>query len=800
MNPRTIPTARTLQVLSSAVCLLALAATPAFAQPPGRLSGIIRDATNAVVPGATVTVSGPALPSPRTVTTNNQGRYEIDALPAGTYLVTATLSGLESRGVEVTVGAGEAMADLTVDVASMFERVTVTATKTGTTDVQSTPVAITALPARTLEQIGIQTVLGLQGFVPTLTVSQHTGLGQITIRGIGTNLVFVGSDPSSTMHLDGVYLARPAMVFADFLNVDRVEVLRGPQGTLYGRNSVGGTINIVTRQPTNDLEANARFTAGNYDTFRAEGAVSGPIVKDKVMANVAFIRSGRDGFVKDLDHDDNKLGGEDTWAGLGHARIVFNAGSELLLSADYGRFDGIPLTAAKPITPKPGFSYTTPPSVWEVRTNDLASGQNTQAGVSARLSVRLNDTMRLNSLTAWRTSDHHFFIDADLTEQRLQTSDYNDRQRQISEELTLVGHMAALTWIGGAYFFSEDDEQPDVKLVLYGPGLENRPFPRADARAWALFSQATYRATPRLAVTGGLRYTDERKDFANTGGVYRIGTPILAVPGSFFDYTDRVTYDAWTPRFGVDLQAARDTFLYVSAARGFKSGGFNPSTPVPGRAFLPEFAWTYEGGVKTTVGGGRVRTNAAVFYTDYQDLQVQQFIGFGILDISNAASATIKGVEIEAAARVAAGLQLSGTFSWLDAVYDQYIAVGNAGVTQDAAGNRLNNAPEWSGSTSALYEFAARSAGTVSVRGDLTWQSRVFYTAFNDAFETQAAYALTHVRAGFEPASRRWELAVYVRNLANAEYITATANFPVNSIGGRPGEPRHWGTQFTLRY
>ena len=190
-----------------------------------------------------------------------------------------------------------------------------TATRTGASDVQSTPVAITVLPARTLEQLGVETVEGLAGIVPGVTISQHTGLAQVTIRGIGTNSTF--GDPSSTVHLDGVYLGRPAMVFADFLNVERVEVLRGPQGTLYGRNSVGGTINIVTRQPTNTLETSVRLTAGNYDKLRAEGAVSGPLIKNKVMGNFAFLRGTREGFVHDLDHPDHSLGSEDTWAGRG---------------------------------------------------------------------------------------------------------------------------------------------------------------------------------------------------------------------------------------------------------------------------------------------------------------------------------------------------------------------------------------------------------------------------------------------------------------------------------------------------
>jgi iron complex outermembrane recepter protein len=779
-------------------CLLAYGAAAAGAQPAVQLAGVVRDTTGGVLPGVAVTLTGVGRVASRTVVTNDQGKYEFAALPPGRYTIDASLSGFQAEATEVDLNGGRTTLDLVLAVSSILERVTVTATKTGATDIQSTPIAVTALPARTLQELGVQTVDGLAGLVPSLTVSQSTALAQVSIRGIGTNVVVVGSDPSSTIHLDGVYLARPSMVFMDFLNVERVEVLRGPQGTLYGRNSVGGTINIVTRQPTNTLETGVRVTAGNYHKLRAEAAISGPMVKDKVMGNFAVIRGIREGFVKDLNNRDHSLGSVDTWAGRGQLRFVFATRNELLLSADYGRFDGIPLAGyAKPIVAKPGFSFDNPASAWAVRTSDRAFGKNTQQGASAKLSVRLNDTTTLNSLSAYRSSNYRFFVDADGTELQLQTSDVPDIQRQVSQELTVVQRTPKLTWIGGLFLFDEDDEG-QVKITVY-PATQIRPFARIGAKVRALFGEATHRVSSRVSLTGGIRYTNEQKNLDNSGGIYRLGTDILAVPSSFYAVVDRVTFDAWTPKGGVQLHVSDDTLVYFSATRGFKSGGFNPTSAQRGQAFSPEFAWSYEGGIKRTIAGGRMRLNTAMFYSDYQDLQVQSFIRPGVPDIRNAASAIIKGVEVEMAASAWRGLQLAGHFSWLDATYDSYLAVSPGGATIEAAGHRLNNAPEWSGSGSAAYEFATGRMGTASVRSDVSWQSRVFFTPLNDAIETQSAYGLVQLRAGFEPRTRRWELAVYIRNVANLAYITATANVPLPAFTGRPGEPRQWGTQFTLR-
>jgi iron complex outermembrane receptor protein len=217
-----------------------------------------------------------------------------------------------------------------------------------------------------------------------------------------------------------------------------------------------------------------RLTAGDFNTLRAEGAFSGPLIKDKVMGSLAVLRSSRSGFVRDIDHPDHSLGSDDTWAGRAQARVVFGPRSELPLSADRNRFSGVPLHWAEPIAAKPGFSFDGPASLWAVRTSDVTTGRNIQQGASARLTVPVNDTISVNSLTAWRGSDDRFFVDADATELRVSALRLSDVQHQISQEVTLVHRSPAFTWIGGAFFFDEDDDG-QIEVTAYPTELPFAP-------------------------------------------------------------------------------------------------------------------------------------------------------------------------------------------------------------------------------------------------------------------------------------------------------------------------------------
>jgi iron complex outermembrane receptor protein len=239
-------------------------------------------------------------------------------------------------------------------------------------------------------------------------------------------------------------------------------------------------------------------------------------------------------------------------------------------------------------------------------------------------------------------------------------------------------------------------------------------------------------------------------------------------------------------------------FTYVSVTRGFKTGGFNLTSPEAGRGFAPEWAWSYEAGVKTLFGAGRGRLNVAAFHTDYVDLQVQTPIRPNVFDVSNAAAAVIDGVEVEAAALLGAGVEVGGHLAWLDAKYDQYLALGPGNVTVDVAGRRLNTSPVGSGRFWIDWTRAIGGSSLLSLRADASAKTTVFYTPFNDNVQQQPAFALLDISAEFGPKHRRWSVAAFARNLTNEDYITGAVGTPPPAIGGRPGDRRQIGVQLGI--
>jgi iron complex outermembrane receptor protein len=748
------------------------------------------------LPGISLAVKAGEIELERT--TDAEGGFAFDGLPPRTYELRATADGFLPIHQTLAIDPGQVITVTLTMTPLLTDAVIVTATKSGEADAQKTPIAVSRLSGEELKRREDHNLSQLAGQAPSVTFSQNNGFGQLTIRGIGTNVVFAGSDPSSAVYVDGVYFARPVMILGDFLDLDRVEVLRGPQGILYGRNAVGGAINLVSRGPTDSFETSARLSAGTGDFFRTEAQASGPIGSPKLTGSAAFLRGVRRGFVNDLNHPEHPLGSDEVTAGRGQIKWAFNDRASLLLSGDLSHQTPTPLTYAKVLQIKPGFQLDNPPGSHDVRASTLATNRNVQYGGAARLSVALTPFTQLSSLSSYRTLDYDLFVDADISELALTTSHVHEKQHQTSEELIVSHQRQRVNWLGGLFVFDELDRQPTV-VGFPSSALESTLDPRVEASTWALFGQTTVGLTSRISAIAGLRYSDERKTIDNAGHQDRTDAGGALVDGASYSYTDTLANSAWTPKIGLDVQLNPVTLLYASATRGFKSGGFNLTSKEKGLGYAPEFVWSYESGVKTTSAGGRARLNAAVFHADYSDLQVQTSIRPGVIDISNAAHATIDGVEVETSALLTTEVQAGGHVSWLNARYDRYLAVGVGGVTGDVAGNHLTNAPEWSGRLWIQWDRPTGANHSVSLLADAAAQTTVYFTPFNDTIQRQVPYGQLNLSAEFGPKTRRWSAGILARNITNQNFITGSFSSPPPAIGGRPGEPREISVQFAIR-
>jgi iron complex outermembrane receptor protein len=700
-----------------------------------------------------------------------------------------------------------------------LEPVTVTATKRGETLLQETPLSITAFSAAALENAHIEGIRDLGAFTPGLTVGNNASWAQLYIRGVGSNNVFPGSDPSTTVHVDGVYMARPMMVFAEFVDLERVEVLRGPQGTLYGRNSAGGTINLVTRLPADEVRGSLSAEFGDYGRQRFAGSLSGPLVAGRLMAGIAAMTSERDGYVDNIHPaaSPDEVNDEDIEAVRAQLRFRPTEAIDIVLSADYYHSDDHRDVQKAVVTDVAGNLVMLPPPFmpaviadpWTVSMPGDASNSDIEnQGVAGKVVIDLPGGQKLTSITAYRELDFLGANDSDWTEiVAMSVDDATERQHQFSQELQLVGSTGRLDWLFGLYYLTEKDalrlngSLPLIGLMMFGsPALGSSNEVTSETDAWAGFAQGTFAATERLSVTAGLRYSHEEKSIDAMSALLFGGVPL---PFGGFTQQGSADWDAWTPKFGLDYRLSDDSLLYLSVTRGFKSGGFNFSAQQP--AFAPEFLWAYEVGIKSEWADRRLRLNASAFRYDYSDMQVQGFVdvsqtgGAPRVELRNAAEATVQGLELELTAVPVRNFELYAGIAWLDATYDEFMTARSAtpNVPLDAAGNRLNYSPEWKLNLAARYEFPVGDYGTLALSAGYNWQDEVFFSQFNDPAMSQGSFGLANARVAFTSRDGHWQVAVFGTNLGDEAYYTAGADWsplgvikhinPPRMIGARVG-------------
>jgi iron complex outermembrane recepter protein len=677
-----------------------------------------------------------------------------------------------------------------------LETITVTATRTGETDLQETPIAVTSFDSSDLFANNLYNIKDLSQSTPGMSIGQNLNFTQIFIRGVGTNSVFPGSETSSTVHYDGVYMSRPTMMFNEFLDIEQIEVLKGPQGTLYGRNSIGGTINIKPYVPTNEHRAVGSVELGSYDRINVAASVSGPIVEDTLMAGISVLSNNSDGYVKNANPAGQDYFNDESRDGFrGTLRWLANSDIDIILSTDYLKQDeSIPVykpthTLSDGSPANTAQVYNDP---WEINSNFDSIVDLKNYGTHGKVIWALSPDYELTSITAHRGNKIFYRGDTDFTE----ISDFeltvDQTQSQFSQEFQLTKKTGRLTWLVGAYYFDEDINidllnntslQAAAGRVLPAVPIQVIIDADVETNSWALFFSSNYALTDQLSLIVGARYTDEEKEISGCGASSALGgASAVCRP----DEKNELSENAITPKIGLEYQYSEDLFYYGTVSRGYKSGGFNfgyfnagpPATGFshPDAEFDPEYLTAYEIGAKSDWFDNRLRANATLFYYDYEDLQIQSFQN-AVATISNADESAITGAELEITYTPTNNWRFDAGISWLDAEYKDYknaseidsTAIGGS-VQHDASGNTLNNAPEWTSNLSAKYYQYLNNGSMLTWRINNYWQSREYFTAGNLKSKSQDNYSVTDLSLGYSSVDESFEIIAYVDNVTDEDY------------------------------
>lgn len=667
------------------------------------------------------------------------------------------------------------------------------------------PGAVTAVSGEELEARGAQDLSALGAFTPNLTIYPARAFnGSVTayIRGIGQFDPIWGVEPGVGIYIDDVYLARPQGALLDVLDVERVEVLRGPQGTLYGRNTLAGAIKLVPRQPTENFEGKASLTVGNFARHDEKLVLNLP-VSDNLRTRVALAKYDRGGYGRNLF-----TGGEVSARDAGVARISAwwtpARDVEVRLAWDsYRDRSGPPGARRLAVPPRAIDPDQTPldPGSHDVRSDAREKLHLDNDGASLTVDWAFRPQWRLRSISAWRQGDSHAILDMDSLARPIWVLGRDFRERQRSQEFQLHFDGDGTDLATGLYLF-DGVEAGDGRSSRNMPGTQ--PFYRA-AGSIRTHSAALYANLSRKFGAGwefdaGLRHTLERKSVTAYNGNYQDGS-YTSVTTVLADFSDRTLYHAPTPRLALSWRADDALMLYGQASRGFKGGSYNVranarTQPESVHPLDAETVNAYELGAKTEWFGGRLQANAALFRNDYRDIQLSVLTDTGFPDFRNAGSGTAQGMEFEWRARLATQISWVGNIGYLDARYDRYI---DRGI--DVAGSRrFPNAPRWTAGSSLVGEFPLHRAGWLRARIDGRYQSEVWPTTDLNPLLRQAGYALWNASLAWTSPQQRWDLTLRGDNLGNRAYRTTGFAYPFGIVTGYYGPPRTYALTVTRSF
>lgn len=672
-----------------------------------------------------------------------------------------------------------------------LETITVTAEKREE-NIQDVPASVSALSEVQIEDAGINSTFDIDTYVPNFRSFEQASRvywSCFSIRGI-TNTAF--GDPALTMYIDDV----PTSDFYDFNNslfdIKRIEVLRGPQGTLYGQNTEAGVINIITKKPGNTWEGSVKAEIGDFDSHGFRAGIRGPIIKGKLFFGLSGLYNERDGYIENI-FDGQDVDYQETTSGRGQVRWTPTEKWDFQLTIsgeDYndGGWSYIPWDKTAYQTMY-GSHDLDDFECWQDHIGKADLSRNSQ---SLRISYEL-PRVDIVSITARKHLESEDTLDADFSPFPLYIGFDENDTKQWSQEIRLSSpkDSGPFTWVAGGFYSNKDCEATTgymsdmVGAFGYGlpSGTKMEYDADFDAETYAVFGQGTYRIfDDKFGLTSGLRC--ERAERAMNRDILFAGSP--TVPNQDVNQSNT----EWLPKFAVDYRFTPDFMTYVSAARGYKAGGFSHAVQDPDYLeFDPETIWTYELGVKSIWFDKKLMLNLTGFYSDVDDYQDR--VGISAMEVAqaNAANATIWGFEAELMFRPIAGFDITGSFGYLNAEYDDYLEPASG---EDFSGKEITLTPDYEYSLAAQY----RLPFGLYLRAEAEGNSGFYFDRANQY--KQESYILYHAKIGYE--YRSFDLYIFGKNLGDKQYHTSGGDFGGGLIMGNVGAPRTIGGILTYRF
>ncbi|RKQ71960.1 iron complex outermembrane receptor protein [Litorimonas taeanensis] len=690
-------------------------------------------------------------------------------------------------------------------VLAQIDEVVVTAQR-AEENLQDVPVAITSISTEQLENRNIQNVLDLQNQIPNISIATGTGTsnsGRIFLRGVGEDESRGAVDTAVGVYVDGVFVSRSVGALFDVVDLERIEVLRGPQGTLYGRSTNGGAIKLVSIKPQQEQSLSAKVTYGNNNRLDLRGTANYAL-SDSTAVRLTGMYRQRDGF---FDINPNgvaaseateEVGDLDTLSLRGQLSQDFGENWNVLIAADYtdDKSDPIPSSVAPDdvdgdlftVEPQAGVtcsqSSLSPITAFDFRPigcfNNFESRTESQ-GISATITGELGD-FTVQSITAHRKLDD--FLSSHIGFAYLQETD----QEQTSQELTLSSNYGGpFNFVIGGYYFSEDMKLDSVFVFPHEMHSETESF--------AGFGQVNFDVSDRLTLTGGIRYTDETKDYSGSQGT------LSRVESADFNNT------SFTVKADYDL--TENALVYASYSTGFKSGGWSPDCFGAAACFLPvdeEKVATIETGLKSQIWDNRLRFNATYFNNQYDNLQIAASVpGLGFTRF-NVDESKISGLEFEMTFAPTDRFEMNANLGLLDAKYTSITDAQNGGLSNNGAGCAngvltpncaldldLKNAPDYKASIAALYKHPL-AAGELAIGGDISFEAKSFSLVANTpSVATTDIPPLLNARVAFTPNDSFWNVAVWAKNITDEHVWRVSA---ASGSSAYASEPATYGIDF----